>query len=208
MANASRAAAKSPRKTLTTFAASLEELAVDASGHADLTKSEKEELRRNAEQLMSCVESLANIIDAHDSKLGFRHAPYVGGTAFPGHEILCCALSAAFMIGSRAIINPIKTRLDKEAKKASVAHARLSEEKESEAIDKAILDLAAPIWKLRPSCQKSAGLTASAIRESLNKVLDRPLRKDTIERRVRNLMKSGRLHSHPAIFRTDEQSSA
>jgi hypothetical protein len=190
MANASRAAAKSPRKTLATFAASLEELAVDASGHADLTKSEKEELRRNAEQLTNCVEMLANIIDTHDSKLGFRHAPYVGGTAFPGHEILCGALSAAYMIGSRAIINPIKTRLDKEAKKASVAHARLQREKESTKINEDIMRLAAPLWVRRPHLRKRAGATASEIAESFNKGRDHQLAENTIERRLRALMKS------------------
>jgi hypothetical protein len=189
MASASDGAAKTLRETLTTFAASLAELAVKTSPDVELTKREIAELRRNAKQLTSCVESLANIFDAHDAMLAGED--YAGGSAGPGHTILCCALSAAYMIGSQATFSPIKTRLDKEAKKASVAHARLSKEKESEAIDKMILDLAAPIWELRAACRKSAGLTASAIEEPLKKALGRPLKKNTIERRVRKLMKSG-----------------
>jgi hypothetical protein len=184
------------REQLISFAASLEELVVDALDLASLIESEREDLRRNAEQLTSCVEALANVIDTHDAKLGFRR-PYVGGTAFPGHDILCCALSAAFMIGSLATKNPITTRLAQVEKRIRMANARASRLKASDAIDEEIVRVAGAIWKTRPIRQRSPNAMASAIEKSFPE-----LGKDALRKRLTKLIRSGRLDNCPPDFRT------
>jgi hypothetical protein len=187
------------RKQLVSFAASLEELVVDALDLASLTESEREDLRRNAEQLTSCVEALANVIDTHDAKLGFRR-PYVGGTAFPGHDILYCALTAAYKIGSLAIQNPILTRLTQVEKRLRMANARAPRLKSSEAIDEEIVRVAGPIWKTRSIRRRSPNAMASAIDESFP-----ALGKDALRKRLKKLIASGRLDNCPPDFRTDGQ---
>jgi hypothetical protein len=168
---------KSPRDQLIAFAALLEKTAADTADLPQLLPAERDHLRQNAGRLKSCIESLADIFDALGAPL------QVYDSAGP----LCSALSAALNIGSRITVNPIIMRLSKEDQILSAAHARRQREEESKATDKAILALAKPLWKKRPTLRQSTGATASAIAESLNSGRGRPLKKDAIVKRLKKL---------------------
>jgi hypothetical protein len=105
------------KEALIAFAAQFAELALDGAGSSKLTPDEKEDLRQWADQLTSSVESLADIIDHHQAALAQGiNGGYPRGVAGPASNILAQALTAAYLIGSRAVRNPITDRLEKEAK--------------------------------------------------------------------------------------------
>lgn len=166
-------------------------LADDAASSNDLTNAEKTALRDYRDQLSDSVEALKNIIAAHDAlQIGqIWDEPFDTG----GNDLLCVALSHAFLIGSRAIENPITRRLKKESA-ARATQKRLSK---SKPINNLIASLSAPVWRQHP--QRTDYYVAGEIKDALNKQLQeqgRPeLKHDAIRKRVRNLRTNARSSS-------------
>ena len=102
----------SERRKLPAFAKELISMANDVIAHADLTLEEKETLRQWRDQLRDAVDALMNIFAAHDA---LQMAAVDWNEPFDPHATmwLNVALSAAFMISSRAGENPISARLDR-----------------------------------------------------------------------------------------------
>ena len=121
------------------------------------------------------VEALAAVFDAYDA-----HDPL-----HLGPVQLHVALAAAFVIGSRAVQNPITRRLKKE----SAAHATGGKQSKSKISDDIIMSLIAPILKRHENRQNSK--LAADILDPLNKKLklelERPLKLDTIQRKINRL---------------------
>jgi hypothetical protein len=178
------------RDALIAFAAQFAEFALDGAGSDTLTQAEKEDLLQLAGQLTDSVRSLAEIIDFHEAALiqGINGG-YPSGVAGPASNILACALSAAFLIGARAVRSEIFDRLEKVAKSASVANARGVLQRRSREKDEKILEVARPIWQKLPAKQRSANRLASIISKS-NQELGKP---DGIRKRLKELIAAGRM---------------
>ncbi|MGA2566650.1 MAG: hypothetical protein ABSF41_07460, partial [Pseudolabrys sp.] len=103
----------------------LTELADRALAFNKLTDVEKGTLKRQRNQLNDSVEALAAVFDAHDA-----HDPL-----HLGPVELHVALAAAFVIGSRAVQNPITRRMEQEARKAKTSRATLGRQLKSKMIN-------------------------------------------------------------------------
>lgn len=119
-------------------------LADNAVAFDKLTDVEKNTLERQRDQLRDSVDELIDIFVAYDAvdheMPNYPHAPV----------LIHVALAAAFMIGSRAIQNPIMRRIEQEARKASTAPATRARSSKSETATRFISELMEPILKKAP----------------------------------------------------------
>jgi hypothetical protein len=129
------------------------------------SKRERALLRRDAKLLDQSVKALVEIIGDYDAfHLGKEN---VGPWNPLGAVDLDGALFAAFLLGGLILQNPIVRRqaeqAQKEAQKASAAHARLTIAVTSRQRNEMIRQEAMQLWAQRPALRKSAGATAAAI---------------------------------------------
>ena len=164
----------------------LTELADRALAFDKLTDVENATLKRQRTQLNDAIKALVAVFDAHDA-----HDPLHLG---PVH--LHAALAASFVIGSRAVQNPISRRLKKE----SAAHATRGKQLKSKISDDLIMNLIAPILKRQPNRQHSklASDILDPLNEKLKLELARPLKLDTIQKKSTD---SGLPYGRPANLR-------
>ena len=192
--------APTARERVLTF---VEQLAEMADDHSGLTDIEKRELQLQRDQLCSSVAALIDIIDAHDALQMERvNTPIRYDKPFDtgGNDLLCVALSAAFLIGSRATRNPITHRIVQEKLKAKMSPVTRAKILKSKTIYNLIMNEIAPILKRQSNRQ--SGRVAADIFVPLNEKIKnssvlrrrdgtpaKPLKLDTI-RRIINVLRN------------------
>ena len=176
------------RAKLAAFVEMLAETALTSAALDKLTTDEKTALRKTVERLRGAVEEIEKVIAEH---------PHASVQAHALTE-LWGALGAAFLIGNRATLNPISERLDHQDKIERAAKARRAKVPVSALIDQRIVDSVA---RLPKSSQVSAGAMAKALHES-GALIDFTDRVNTLEKRITQLIKCGRIAKRPTIVRT------
>ncbi len=203
------------RESLGDFTKWLRELAKKSAAHPYASNDDRRILGDEAELLASSVESLVNIIAAHEAYVLWMadvsqamcpedKAKLSRTTPLPpfsplGLVDLSGALVAAFRIGVRALESPVIRRMEKETK---AARARKGRTEKSQQLDRDIFRLAQPLLAKYPSWK--APSVAAAIAPSINKNRAHPVSDNAIEKKVRrlfNLKKHGRQAGHPAKSR-------
>jgi hypothetical protein len=185
---------KSKQRKLPAFAEELISMAEDVLSHESPSPQEKETLQFWMDQLVSSVDDLMDIFAAHDALLmGLSlGSPAVVLPEFfhSGAEMLLNgALSAAFMISSHAGENPIKARLDREAKKENTAPATLMKIANSNRINDVIISVGEPVWTKFQTLTANgiANKIVDAVNEKLKSQNLKTMKPDTIARRVKRL---------------------
>lgn len=190
MAIVAKPSTKRPkRQKASSFAEELDSMASDIISRDDLTPDEKQRLKAWRGHLNHSIEALEQIIAAHDAlQLGATDwsepfDPY-------GKMLLNIALSAAFMISSHAMPNPIEARRVRE-NAAKATQARLDKSKK---IDALITDAGSDLWSRHRgwSDERIAANILDEVNRKLEERKYRVLKTDAVRKRVHYLRINGR----------------